>query len=378
MNRRTFLWLTTAGVLGTAIAVNELMKRATAAPAAPKRLYSANDNPAGGHFLSRMELASGQVQTVAVPVRGHAVLPLTNNSALLFGRRPAFECALVEFVPSSPEGEGTGVRTIPATAGRHFNGHGCFSTNGDVLFTTENAYDEKRGVLGIRDSHTFQPIGEYDTYGLDPHDLQLMPDGKTLVVANGGIEQHPDFGRRKLNLDTMQPSLVYIDLQTGKKIDEYRLPDHQLSIRHLIATANGDVGVALQYEGDLYRKQPTSLVAWQEQGGDLQLLDISTTDVARFNGYMADLAYDPQQQILAVSSPRGNHTSFWSTRERRFLHAHPLPEPSGIAFLPNHRQFLVSDATGGIHTFPSQTLASAASLLHQFQDKLWDNHLVLA
>ncbi len=34
------------------------MKRATAAPAAPKRLYSANDNPAGGHFLSRVELAS--------------------------------------------------------------------------------------------------------------------------------------------------------------------------------------------------------------------------------------------------------------------------------------------------------------------------------
>jgi hypothetical protein len=371
MNRRTFLLLATAGTFGVALGVGALMKRAAAAPVKPHLLYSASDNPAGGHFLTRLDLASGQMQSVAVPVRGHAVLPLSDGKALLFGRRPAFECAVVKF------GEGS-IATFATTSGRHFDGHGCLSSSGDVLFTTENAYDEKRGVLGIRDSKTFQHIGEYDTFGLDPHDVQLMPDGKTLVVANGGIEQHPDFGRRKLNLDTMQPSLVYIDAASGKKIDEYRLPDRHLSIRHLIATADGDVGVALQYEGDLYRQQPTSLVAWQEKGSDLQLLDISAADVALFNGYMADLAYDPQQQILAVSSPRGNHTSFWSVRERRFLHAHPLPEPSGVAFLADRQQFLVSDATGGIHTFPSPLKTASASLLLQFPDRLWDNHLVLA
>ena len=377
MNRRTFLLLATAGTFGAAISSDTLIKRAMASTD-PHLLYSASDNPAGGHFLTRLDIRNGQMQSVAAPGRGHAVLPLADGRVLMFGRRPAFECVAVAFLPSPLDGEGLGVRGIPATAGRHFDGHGCLSTNGEVLFTTENAYDEKRGVLGIRDSKTFQHLGEYDTHGLDPHDVQLMPDGKTLVVANGGIEQHPDFGRRKLNLDTMQPSLVYLDAQTGKKIDEYRLPDRFLSIRHLIATADGDVGVALQYEGDLYRQQPASLVAWQANGGSLQLLDINPTDIARFNGYMADLAYDPQQQILAVSSPRGNHTSFWSVRERRFLHAHPLPEPSGVAFLSDTRQFLVSDATGGIHTFPSTLQPAPASLLHQFPDKRWDNHLVLA
>ncbi|MEZ5453088.1 MAG: DUF1513 domain-containing protein [Thiothrix sp.] len=371
MNRRTFLLFATASALGSAIGVSSLMKQAAAAPTAPSLLYSASDNPAGGHFLTRLDMRSGQVQSIAVPVRGHAVLPLADRRVLLFGRRPAFESAEVNF------GDGS-TTPFKATSGRHFDGHGCLSASGDVLFTTENAYDEKRGVLGIRDSKTFQQLGEYDTYGLDPHDVQLMPDGKTLVVANGGIEQHPDFGRRKLNLDTMQPSLVYIDAANGKKIDEYRLPDHHLSIRHLIATADGSVGVALQYEGDLYRRQPASLVAWQDKGSDLQLLDINPADVARFNGYMADLAYDPQQQILAISSPRGNHASFWSTRERRFLHAQPLSEPSGVAFLADQNRFLVSDATGGIHTFLSTPQPASASLLHQFPDKHWDNHLVLA
>jgi hypothetical protein len=377
MNRRAFLLLATAGTFGSALGVNTLMQQANATESRKgvltmpaTTLYSASDNPAGGHFLTRLDLANGQMQSRAVPMRGHAVLPLAHGRVLLFGRRPALECAVVDWQKE--------ISGIPATAGRHFNGHGCLSAAGDVLFTSENAYDEKRGVLGIRDSKTFQHLGEYDTCGLDPHDVQLMPDGKTLVIANGGIEQHPDFGRRKLNLDTMQPSLVYIDAASGKKIDEYRLPDHHLSIRHLIATADGNVGVALQYEGDLYRQQPASLVAWQDKGGDLQLLDISPADVALFNGYMADLAYDPRQQILAVSSPRGNHTSFWSTRERRFLHAHPLPEPSGVSFLADQQQFLVSDATGGIHTFASTYQPASASLLHHYPDTLWDNHVVLS
>ncbi|MBU0656804.1 MAG: DUF1513 domain-containing protein [Gammaproteobacteria bacterium] len=369
MNRRQFLLLATAGAIGSALGVSTLMKRAVAAT--PQHLFSATDNPAGGHFLTRLDISNGQMQSVAVPMRGHAVLPLADGKVLMFGRRPAFESVAVEF------GEGS-TTPIKAEAGRHFDGHGCLSANGDVLFTSENAYDAKRGVLGIRDSKTFQHLGEYDTHGLDPHDIHLMPDGKTLVVANGGIEQHPDFGRRKLNLDTMQPSLVYLDAATGQKIDEYRLPDHHLSIRHLLVTPTGDVGVALQYEGDLYRTQPASLVAWQASGSDLKLLDISREAIAPFNGYMADLAYDAAQDILAVTSPRGHHVTFWSVREQRFLHATPLPEPSGIAFQPEQGAFLVSDASGNLNTLSTNQQQASASLLHQFPDRLWDNHLVIS
>ena len=378
MNRRVFLLLATAGTFGAALGTNSLMKLAAAVPTKINHLYSASDNLTGEHFLTRMEMASGQVQSCAVPMRGHAVLPLAGDKVLLFGRRPAFESAVVIFPPSPLEGEGLGVRGIPATAGRHFNGHGCLSDAGDVLFTTENDYDGKRGVLGIRDSQTFQHLGEYDTFGLDPHDVHLMPDGKTLVIANGGIEQHPDFGRRKLNLDTMQPSLVYVDAASGKKIDEYRLPDHHLSIRHLLVTATGDVGVALQYEGDLYQRQPQSLVAWQTHGKDLQLLGIKPTAIQPFNGYMADLAYDPHQKILAVTSPRGNHITFWNIETQTFLSASSLTEPSGIQFMPNTETFLVSGATGELHTVTASPTEISATKLQYMSATLWDNHLVLA
>ena len=82
---------------------------------------------------------------------------------------------------------------ISAATGRHFYGHGCLSADKSVLFTTENDYDAVKGVIGIRDAKDFQSVGEYSSYGIGPHDIHLMPDGKTLVVANGGIQTHPDF-----------------------------------------------------------------------------------------------------------------------------------------------------------------------------------------
>ena len=378
MNRRQFLLITAASAAataGAALGVSALMKRAaqttgSAHATTAYTLYSAADNAAGGHFLTRYDTQTQQYQSVAVNVRGHAILPMNNSKVLMFGRRPAFECAAVDFQTQT-------TRRIAATDGRHFDGHGCLSATGDVLFTTENDYDGVRGVLGIRDSQTFQHIGEYDTHGLDPHDVHLMPDGKTLVVANGGIQTHPDFGRRKLNIDTMQPSLAYLDAATGQKLDEYRLPDHLLSIRHLTVTAQGNVGAALQYEGDLYRQQPVSLVAWQHHGKELQLLNINSTAVTPLNGYMADLAYDPQQQILAVTSPRGNQITFWDIEKQQFLSAHSLTEPSGITFMPSTKQFLVTGATGEMHTVMASPTEISATQLHYTPDVLWDNHLVL-
>lgn len=290
---------------------------------------------------------------------------------IAFGRRPDRLCAVAHF--DQPK-----VQLIPAAELRHFYGHGCLNQQGDVLFTTENDYDAARGTIGIRDLKTHQLLGEYETYGVGPHDIHLMPDGKTLVVANGGIETHPDFGRRKLNLKTMQPTLTYIDAETGKKLDDFRLADHQLSIRHLTVTEQGDVGVATQYQGNLYKKQPQTLVAWQARGGELKAFQIDSNAIKPLKGYMADLAVDSQQQILAVTSPRGNQITFWDIAESRFLHALELPEPSGIVYQPEAGRFLVSSAKGGVYSVTTTRTNSLASSIHQFEQVMWDNHMLLA
>ena len=54
----------------------------------------------------------------------------------------------------------------------------------------------------------YRQVGELPAHGVGPHEVVLMPDGKTLAVANGGIRTHPDRDRVPLNLDSMQPSLT--------------------------------------------------------------------------------------------------------------------------------------------------------------------------
>ena len=80
---------------------------------------------------------------------------------------------------------------------RHFFGHGVFSADGKLLYTTENDYDGARGVIGVRDATDgYQQIGEFPAHGMEPHDIQLLADGRTMVIANGGIRTHPDSARR--------------------------------------------------------------------------------------------------------------------------------------------------------------------------------------
>lgn len=375
IQRRQFLALTGSLLtIGVAGATDKQMGTAAATVSAGdsdslRFLYSANDDNTGQHFLSRLQLDTGDRKTQPLPFRAHDVLPLADGRVLAFGRRPDTLCASVNL-------ESGEQRLIEAAKGRHFYGHGCLSADGSVLFTTENDYDAVRGVIGIRDALSYEQIGEYETFGVGPHDIHLMPDGKTLVIANGGIETHPDFGRRKLNLQTMQPSLVYVDSETGQKIDDYRLDDHQLSIRHLTITISGEVGVATQYQGDIYRRQPQTLVAWQRAGGELKPLQSAESQIRDCRGYMADLAYADQSGVLAVTSPRGNRVTFWDVTTLKFLAAQPLPEPGGIHYLARRNAFLVSSAKGGVYLLDAEMADKQPEILYRADNVLWDNHLL--
>ena len=125
--------------------------------------------------------------------------------------------------------------TISSAEGRHFFGHGVFSPDGALLYATENDFDNAAGMVGVYDATDgFRRIGEFPTHGVGPHELLLMADGRTLAIANGGIETHPDYGRAKLNISTMKPSFVLIDRCDGDLTGSmnWRAGQHQLSIRH--------------------------------------------------------------------------------------------------------------------------------------------------
>lgn len=187
------------------------------------------------------------LSTVPLSARAHgAAAHQQTHRACLFARRPGMY--MNTFDIRAPQTH----QIVTPAPGRHFYGHGIFSESGDLLYVTENDFDGVRGVIGVYDaSDNYQRIGEMASAGLGPHDIIRVPGSPLLVVANGGIQTHPDTGREKLNIESMKPCLSIIDSRTGEVVGQHFLPDglHQVSIRHLACTLNGEVWFAGQYEG---------------------------------------------------------------------------------------------------------------------------------
>ncbi len=344
-----------------------------AAAAAGARYFVSACAGEGGETLARVVREDGHVvATLPLPGRGHGSARRPGKSeVLVFARRPGHFA--VAFDPLSP----APARRIDAPRGHHFYGHGVFSPDGRWLFACENDYDKARGCIGVYDAEAgYRREGELEAYAVGPHEMVLLSDGRTLAVANGGILTHPDKGRRKLNIDSMQPSLAYIDTVSGELLHDHRLaPDlHQLSIRHLAATPDDEVGFVMQYEGPRNRLVP--LVGLHRGEEDIFLPEADSSVLRAMRQYCGSAAVDVSGKVLAGSAPRGGRVTFWSMAERSYLGAFELGDSCGVAASGEAGGFLLSSGYGKLVHYnalsgETQALGNpAAAPVH------WDNHML--
>lgn len=279
-----------------------------------------------------------------LPERGHEpVLALRRGEVVVLARRPGRFLAVVDIA------DGAVRRLLAAPDGRHFYGHAVFDREERLLYTTENDYDAGRGVIGVWDAAAgYTRAGEVDAHGIGPHDLALGPDGRSLVIANGGLLTHPDSGRAKLNLSTMQPSLVVLDPRSGTMLRRLILPRelHQLSIRHLAVAPDGGIGFGMQYEGPAGDAVPLAGL-WSPDGG-VALLPQDHAAPADTRNYVGDLAIDARGRYLAASFPRGNRVGVWDLRTRRPVGLVSAPDGCGLQGEAGTEHFWISDGAGAI------------------------------
>jgi len=364
LSRRSFL---VAAGLGAASAPILWRSPLDLLRAAPEIFVSARDDSAGNHFISGVNADGTKRFSISVDLRCHgvAVHPRDPYRAIVFARRPGTLAYEVDFF------EGEVLRQISSPQGRHFYGHGSYSNDGRYLFCSENDYAQARGVVAIYDARGLKRLGEVSSFGIGPHELQMLPDGKTLVIANGGIITHPDNEREKLNLATMSPSLVYLDLDSGKPVGEFKLNEHQLSIRHLAQGADGTVGIAMQFEGDKHRHPP--LIAFHQGESEIRLAKVPSAISAQMNNYALSICIEPTTGVACVSSPRGNLLTFWDSKSTRFLSMIRVRDPGGVAIARNKPNFIVTTGAGAIYTISASTRLPERVV--QSQDTRWDNHL---
>jgi hypothetical protein len=337
------------------------------------RLYLNAYGDRGAFGLAGFD-ADGQIRyRLPLPGRGHSFAKREDGRiAVAFSRRPG-DYALV-FDPAA----GTALHLIQAAEDRNFCGHGAFATDGRLLYATEAIGSTGDGVLGIYDAADgWTRVGEIRTHGLDPHEVRLMPDGRTLVVANGGILMRSDMPRLKLNIPEMDPSLVYLDVRDGSLVRRVRPPTElrQLSIRHIAIDRRGRVAVAMQYEGP--ESDPVPLVAVHDApagAGRLDYLPMPEEQRAAMRQYCGSAAMDGSGRYLAVSSPRGNRVLVWDMESGNLVKVGEARDVCGIAAQP-HTGFLVSNGLGRMYRLSDDGRMPVVAELVGLQ---WDNHMVAA
>ena len=344
----------------------------TARAAQRSRVFGALGNlDDSGFWLSGLDDSGAARIKIPLPGRGHdTAIDSAQRRAVLVARRPGRFAVVVDLASGELEQE------IAAEPGRHFYGHGVFSADGALFYTTENDYDAGVGRIGVRDARDgFRWLGELPAHGIGPHQLVLLSDGATLAVANGGIRTHPDQGRRKLNLETMAPSLVTLDATSGRLIDERSLPPwlHQLSMRHLVRDSQDRIAVVMQHEGKVEDRVP--LVVVDRGDGDLALLRAPEPVELRMRNYCGSVCLDSSERTLAVSHPRGGQITFWSWPEGAYLSRIDILDGCGLAPAGPAGRFLVSNGRGALFLHDASAVETRPQRLASFDERYWDNHL---
>ncbi|PIE25148.1 MAG: hypothetical protein CSA60_01260 [Neptuniibacter caesariensis] len=333
-------------------------------------IASAARNAAGGYELIVVDNSGNSLWRHPLPARAHHVEQHPQKPLLaVVGRRPETFIDIVDYQAK------TLLTRISSRPGQHFYGHAVFSPDGRYLISTENHIATGQGLIVLRDPlQNFAVTAQYPSGGIGPHELKFMPDGKTLVVANGGILTRPSHGRRKLNVDTMQPSLAYINTGTGQMLEQAFMPEelHQLSIRHIDINQAGRVAVALQFQGAPYENPP--LVAFHSHGKALELVSAPEPVNLAMKQYCGSARFDKSGEIAAISAPRGNLITFWN-QSGSYLAKIRSRDGCGVARTNIPGEFLITTGSGQCYRYNLSTQKTTRLALKIDGNLAWDNHL---
>jgi len=316
------------------------------------------------HYAVGFDASGTQHFKIALPGRGHGYAQhAARGETIVFARRPGTFAAIVDACA------GTLAGLIDPPRGRCFYGHGTFSADAALLYVCEHDDATGGGFIGVYDAkHGYRRIGDFAAGGIGPHEVRLMPDGATLVVALGGIRT--DRARGKLNIDVMDPSLAYLDAASGRVVEQVRAPAawHKLSIRHIDLDARGRVCIAMQYEGDAGDDVPLAALHMRGQT-HLQFLRAGDDDEMRLKHYLGSIAFSQDGTTICATSPIGSVAALWDADSGAYLEMTAAADGCGVARMGDG--FLVSGGDGKLRRLAVGSHESVAAT-----PWMWDNHVV--
>ncbi|MGV3619473.1 MAG: DUF1513 domain-containing protein [Archangium sp.] len=333
---------------------------------------SAAGDSASTYGVAIYGAGSRTVRSVFTGFRGHGLTAKkdTSREVAVFGRRPGHFLALVDIV------EAELLQKIEAGADRRFQGHGEFTPDGKWLLASEENPETGEGFVGLYDARDLSRQGELPTHGHGPHELRLLPDGETIVVANTGIRTGLEAEAPPTNLDTMDSSLVYLELRGGKLLEQVRVNESKASLRHLGMSDDGTIVVGAQVQREAVgHSDVIPLAVVHKRGGEARWLDAGLEYVGALNDYVGSVAIAPGSQVVGLTSPRGNLALFYDFERNEVLGTQRLADVCGLAGAAGGR-FVLTASTGALGIVNASTPGTLEGPLQRFPRARFDNHLL--
>ena len=293
-----------------------------------------------------------------------------DGSSVIFARDGQIYRARVTGVkPADPmdRGEAPFIKSWGTNSAPRFSPDGKF-----ISFVSQRVDHSYIGIYDV--AAGYRRIGEFSSGGIGPHDLALLEGGRVLVVANGGLREHPDIGggRRILNPDAIETTLAYIDLRTGSLLERHDLgAAGTLSLRHLDVARDGTVIVGAQIVSGPTKGQPLVYRHRRQQQYAAFALPAEVGD--GLSGYVSSIACDRAGGFVAVTSSRGALAVVIDIVSGRVTRTRRLEDVSGVAPTPGSGSFLTTSGLGRVTVVADGSTADRGASTPW----AWDNHAVL-
>jgi hypothetical protein len=197
-----------------------------------------------------------------------------------------------------------------------------------------------------------------------------MPDGETLVVANGGIRTEAE-SRVEMNLNAMEPSLVLMQ-RDGTLISKETLGQQMNSVRHMGIASDGTILTGQQFMGP--SQERSELLAIKRPGQPFVAFPAADEQLQAMGHYTASVAVHSELRLVALTAPRGNRFFIWDMDTAELRLDGPLPDCAGVGAVADG--FVVTSGQGRCRYYDCRQKQLVAKPL-ELPAGLWDNHLHL-
>lgn len=278
--------------------------------------------------LSVIDLDDPTLPLTLIPMSffGHGIAadPLNPHRISVFEKRGRGACEI-------DLGLGRVSRTLHTADNRQFYGHGAYSPDGRLLLCTETLMEgDCPGLIAVRDARTHDYLGEFPSFGAQPHDCRLVDDGRTLVVTNGG-------GPR----EGAAPNVAYIDMQSQQLLEKLEFERWDINAGHLDIAADGSLAVISAQRQGLPHQAPGG-ISLRSAGGEFRTLRKPSGIIKRLRGETLSVRIHAPTGVAGATTPDGNLLTFWDVASGELIRFYELENPRGIELTRDGEHFVVS------------------------------------